>query len=302
MQMKKLPENYKVSIITVNYNQAALTEKLLYSLRACNYDHLEIFVVDNASQEDASCLQELFPEIIFIRSEINLGFAGGNNLALERSTGDAVLLINNDTEVRPGFLEPLVETLLMRPDIGIVSPKIIFYDSDNLIQYAGTSAINTFTCRGTTRGYLEKADGNYNTVEETGLCHGACMLIRREVITAIGLLDPSYFLFYEEYDYCERAKRAGFLMYYNGTSSILHKQSMSVGKNTPLKAFYMSRNRIYFARRNFHLPARISSLLFYYAIALPKNVLSEWLKGRPENSRALLRGAFHPDAGTASAK
>lgn len=282
----------KISIITVNFNQAEVTQECLHSLRKISYTNTEIFVVDNASDLNQRIDPSEFPEVTFLQSEKNLGFAGGNNLAIEKAKGDFILLLNNDTIVPTDFLQPLIQTFKDHPDAGIVSPKIIYFNSNNLIQYAGTVAINPITCRGRTIGYKATDNGQYNMEYKTDLSHGACMLIKREVFEKIGLLESKYFLYYEEYDFCEMAKRAGFTIYFNGLSHILHKESVSVGKLSPLKAYYMAKNRVLFARRNFRNIEKLISISFYFFIAFPKNVFIETISGRYKNSLATIRGAF----------
>ncbi len=280
----------KVSVIIVNYNQANVTHDCLRSLQNVTYPSLEIFVVDNASCQAQRIRPQDYPNVICIESDINLGFAGGNNLAIKKATGEFILLLNNDTEVTPDFLQPLVSLFSEYTDAGIASPKIIFH-STGLIQYAGANGINSFTGRGQTIGYNEEDKRQYDKIERTALAHGACMLIKRDVLNKIGLLHESYFLYYEEFDYCEMAKRAGFSIYYNGFSHIRHKQSVSVGKLSSLKAFYMAKNRILFARRNFKGLEKIASISFYWLLAFPKNVLSEMFAGRYKNSLATIKGA-----------
>lgn len=124
MHPEKLP---KVSIITVNFNQAAVTCQLLDTLRKVSYSNVEVWVVDNGSTEPAGHIAQSYPEVHFIRSEKNLGFAGGNNLALTQATGDYLMLINNDTEAPQDFLQPLLETFSQYPDAGIVSPRLLFF-------------------------------------------------------------------------------------------------------------------------------------------------------------------------------
>ena len=287
--MQGLP---RVSIITVNYNGEDVTCDMLESLRYVTYPNVEVIVVDNASPRDCSIIAERFPEVKLIRSQKNLGFAGGNNLGIKQATGDYILMLNNDTIVPPSFLEPMLETFAKNKNVGIVSPKIIFYYSDGLVQYAGTGKISTLTCRGKTNGSMQKDNGQFNYEAATELSHGACMMISREAINRVGLLDETYFMFYEEYDYCERIKKAGFDIFYNGKSYILHKQSMAIGKNSALKSYYMFRNRIYFSRKNFTGISKLLSVLYTFTVALPKNFISELVKGRSENSAAILRGSL----------
>ena len=286
--MNQLP---KVSIITVNFNQAEVTCDMLESLRQVTWPNIEVFVVDNASPKSCDVIKERYPEVHLIKSAVNLGFAGGNNVAIKEATGDYILLLNNDTIVPPGFLEPMLDTFARHPEAGIVSPKIVFFYSDNLVQYAGTNQISPLTCRGETIGYMQKNDAKFDVEYQTHLCHGACMMISREAINRVGVLDESYFMYYEEYDYCERVKKAGFKIFYNGHSNILHKQSVSVGVDSPFKSYYMTRNRIYFSRKNYSGFNKISSVLYNYMVALPKNVLKELVKGRVPNSIAIVRGS-----------
>jgi hypothetical protein len=285
---KKMP---LVSIVLVNYNQPEVTEACLLSLEKISYKEVEVFVVDNGSKVDNLIDESKFPGVHFIRSEKNLGFAGGNNLALRIAKGDYLMLLNNDTEVPADFLQPLVETFNRFPDAGIVSPKIKFFYSDNLIQYAGTSEINPFTCSGSTFGYKEFDDGRYDTENKTDLAHGACMIFSRKLMDEIGYLPEEYFIYYEEYDYCMMARRAGYSIYYNGLSWIRHKQSVSVGVFSPLKAYYMAKNRILFVKRNFKPFQKVISLSYYYLLALPKSIVNETFAGRHRNSLAILKGA-----------
>jgi len=131
-----------VSIITINYDQSRITCELLNSLKGITYPEVEIIVVDNASPtDDPGIIKDSFPEIVFIPSEKNLGFAGGNNLGIRVAKGKYILLLNNDTEVDPGFIEPLVAKLESDPLIGAVSPKIRFHHTPDTIQFAGYSPL-----------------------------------------------------------------------------------------------------------------------------------------------------------------
>jgi GT2 family glycosyltransferase len=282
----------KVSIILVQYNQQHLTKACLDSLSRITYPNYEIFVIDNGSTNSSIEQMTHTPQIRWINSAINLGFAGGNNLALQQITEGHVLLLNNDTVVPAGFLEPLVATLINHPEAGIVSPKIKYFNSNDIIQYAGTGEIHPFTCRGTTRGFQEKDRGQWDEEIPTGLAHGACMLISRNVLDRIGNLYEGYFLYYEEYDYCLRARQAGFQIYYNGLTHILHKASMTVGMESSLKCYQMARNRILFARRNFSAGQSLASVTYYYVLAMPKKILRELLALRFDNLLAVIKGSI----------
>lgn len=263
-----------VSIVSVNYDQPEVTCEMLASLEKVTYSNFETLIVDNASPtKSPNIIKEKYPEIQLIISKKNLGFAGGNNIALKQAKGDYVLLLNNDTEVKPDFLESLVELMESDKKIGIVSSKILYFYEDNVIQYAGASPINPITSRGSHYGYKEIDNGQLDEVTETAYPHGACMMIRKSVLEELGLLYEGYFLYYEELDFAERVKRAGYKIYFQPNSSILHKESISTGKNSPLKTYYMNRNRLLFVRRNRSGITLFLGGIYFFLIPLPKNTI-----------------------------
>lgn len=281
-----------VSIITVNYNQANVTLALIDSLRKISYACVELIVVDNGSEEDCSFIKLDFPEVQLIRSEENLGFAGGNNLGIVAASGDYLLFLNNDTEVPEGFLEPLVNMFTLHVDAGLVSPRLLYYYSDNIIQYAGARKISPYTGRGSKIGIGEKDSGQYNQSRESDLGHGAAMMVPRSVIEETGLMPDIYFLYYEEHDWCEAIKRKGYKVYYCGESTVLHKESISVGKMSALKSYYMARNRLLFMRRNTGGMVRILSMMYYLFLAAPKALIHYLLKGEKRLFQAYAKGLF----------
>jgi len=272
--MDTKPQLPMVSIVSVNYDQPEVTCEMLASLRKVTYPNFETLIVDNASPSTSpDSIKENYPEVELLISKKNLGFAGGNNIALKQVKGDYVLLLNNDTEVKPDFLESLVDLMESNKKIGIVSSKILYFYEDNTIQYAGASPINPITSRGFHYGYKEVDKGQFNEVTETSYPHGACMMIRKTVLEELGLLYEGYFLYYEELDFAERVKRAGYKIYFQPNSCILHKESISTGKNSPLKTYYMNRNRVLFLRRNSTGIPFLLAMLYFFAISLPKNIL-----------------------------
>jgi GT2 family glycosyltransferase len=289
-----MPSNDKplVSIITINYNGRKLTEDLLKSLDKITYPKVEVIVVDNASKESLDGLETDFPAIKLLKSEENLGFAGGNNLGIKHAKGAYFLLINNDAEADPGFLEPMVERMQSHPEIGIISPKIVYHFAQDTIQYAGGKPISLTTGRGSFIGSKAKDDGTYDTSGYTDLSHGAAMMIRREVVEKIGMMPDFYFLYYEELDYCEAVKKAGFKLWYEAKSRVLHKESMTVGKLSPLKSYYMNRNRVAFLRRHAEGWRRRFSILWFVFISLPSQTIRFFIKGQLNLISPMFKGAF----------
>lgn len=268
-----------VSIISINYNQSGVTMEMLESLRKVTYSNIEIFVVDNASPSDSpDVIKEKYPEVNLIKSEENLGFAGGNNLAILQSKGEYILLLNNDTEVDPGFLGPLVDKLRQNPEIGVVSPKIYFHHTPGMLQFAGISEINPFTVRNTGWGYGKKDDPEFEKDRESFFAHGAAMMVPRKVINEVGLMAAIYFLYYEEMDWAKRIRNAGYKVFYVHNSFVYHKESISTGKNSPLKTYYMNRGRLIFLRRNTKGWMILPAMFFQFLVSAPKNTFTFALK------------------------
>ncbi len=267
-----------VSVITINYNEVEMTARCLERLQALTYPNVEVFAVDNASAEgQAAALAERFPEVTVIANDTNDGFAGGNNVALRQARGRYILLLNNDALPEPGLLERLVATMEARPAVGIASPKIVFADGEGdgepaRIQYAGSAPINPYTGRSHTVGYGAPDDGRFDESGRTHLAHGAAMMIRRSVFEDVGLLCEEYFLYYEEHDFTERAKRAGHAVYYEARATVRHEASASVGRHSPLKAYYMTRNRLLYLRRNVGGVAFVLSALLFWLVAVPRRL------------------------------
>lgn len=272
-------ESPLISIITVNYDHPDVTCALLESLRNITYPNIEVIVIDNASpNDDPSVILKLYPEIIFIQSSVNLGFAGGNNLGVRKAQGKYLLFINNDTEVEPGFLEPLVAKCESDAKIGAVSPKIKFYYQPDTIQFCGQAPMNNYTMRshGIGHGVIDK--GQFESDSRTHFVHGAAMMIPMSVIKEVGLMPECYFLYYEELDWCASIKRAGYQLWYVHNSTILHKESISTGRLSPFKTYYLNRSRLLYLRRNIKGINFFIALLYQILVAIPKNLTVFLLK------------------------
>ncbi|MEZ4957596.1 MAG: glycosyltransferase family 2 protein [Saprospiraceae bacterium] len=291
---KSLENNPLVSIITVNFRQSAVTCDLLRSLRKISYPNTEVIVVDNGSQFDATPdFKKELPEVKVLISEENLGFAGGNNLGIQASKGEFLFFINNDTEVEDG----LIENLLKRfdsPAIGAVSPKICYFDSPDIIQYAGFSDINPLTGRNKTIGKGEADHGQYDTARPVPFAHGAAMMVRSAVVEKVGEMPENYFLYYEEIDWCMQIRRAGFEIWYEPAVRILHKESLTTGKESPLKMYFLTRNRITFMIRNYQGYKLAAFLVFFYLISLPKNLVLLLLGKEYSLLKTFIKGASDP--------
>lgn len=280
-----------VSIITVNFNHSHVTDAMLDSLFAKNtYAPTEIIVVDNGSTVNpVPAWKAKYPTVKFIRSEQNLGFAGGNNVGIKAATGDYLFFVNNDTEFTEGLVEALVATLEQHPECGVVSPKIRYYDQPDTLQYCGFTPMDYYTCRNKCIGQYEKDNGQYdNLTGETGYIHGAAMMMTRTAMEKTGLMPENYFLYYEEMDWCEMFKRAGYTIRVNMQALIYHKESISVGAKSALKEYFLNRNRILFIRRNCSFITRGIFWTYFLCVVTPRNILS-YIKDKQPFTGILLK-------------
>ena len=162
-----------------------------------------------------------------------------------------MLVLNNDTEVDPGFLAPLLEEAARRPDAGALSPKILFADPPDLIWFAGAEYDPRSGYNGRHRGYREHDDGRFDTVVETGRVCGAAMLVPREVLEKVGMFDPELFAYSEDTDWSLRAREAGYRHYVVPASRVWHKVSAaSGGESSPTALYYDLRNALVVAERH----------------------------------------------------
>ena len=301
-----MTEEKIISIITINYNGLKDTCELMETL-PLDDTSIEVIVVDNASQQDeASVIEQRYPQVKVIRSSENLGFAGGNNLGIEASCGKYLYFINNDTllslqgnavaNTKHGMqpeLRYLVERLESDPQIGMVCPKIRFTWGENLIQFAGYTPLSRVTLRNNAIGFNESDYGQYDTAHPTPYGHGAAMMVRREAIDKAGMMPTCFFLYYEELDWSMMIRRAGYTIWYEPTSTIYHKESQTTGQASPLRTYYITRNRLFFVQRNSPLPWRFLSYLYLIFVAGLKAILKDLLTKRSDLARATLRGLWH---------
>ncbi len=280
-----------VSFITVDFNGFEATCALLRSLQehisSCKW---EVIVVDNASKTDeAARIKELFPWAVTIRSERNLGFAGGNNLGIREAKGDFLFFVNNDTEFFSDGVDSLCKVFEQYPDCGMVCPKVKFFNDKRLIQYAGYTPMKQVRMRNDMVGYGQVDDGSFDTPAATSFPHGAAMMVSRKALDDVGLMPECYFLYYEELDWGSHFIENGWAIRYEPACTIYHKDSLTTGADSPLKTFYMYRGRQIFAYRNFKGLSRIGSIAFTRLFAVPKKAITGLLHGKPDIAKAAFR-------------
>jgi GT2 family glycosyltransferase len=282
----------EVSIITINYNgledTCALIETIPFN------ENMEVIVVDNASKnQEAETIAQRYPQIRVIKSGQNRGFAGGNNLGILAAQGKYVFLINNDTFFKDFKVQTLIDRIESSPKIGIVCPKIRFAWNDNPIQYAGYMPLSKVTVRNSAIGFGEDDHGQYDTAHPTPYAHGAAMLIRRDAIEKVGLMPECYFLYYEELDWSMMFSRAGYQIWYEPKCTIYHKESQSTGQNSPLRTYYLTRNRLLLVQRNPLEFSKTLAYLYLIGVVAIRDILKHTLTGRFGLLKATLQALWH---------
>ncbi|MBE2904513.1 glycosyltransferase family 2 protein [Anoxybacillus flavithermus] len=257
--MKQITDK-DVAIIILNWNAYDDTFECLKSLEHLTYPYFHVFLVDNASQDNSfDKLQEDYKEgkfnvpITFIQTGANLGFAGGNNVAIKEAYNQGYQyfwMLNNDTVVDPNALTPLVEALEKDKQVGIVGSKIYYYGT-NKIWFAG-GKVNTWTGATKHIGIKEEDIGQYDRQSEVDYITGCSLCFRKEVIENVGYMFEDYFLYYEETDWNIRARQNNWSIKFVPDSIVFHKISASSGGEenpAPYVGYYDIRNSLVFIKR-----------------------------------------------------
>lgn len=279
----------KLSIITINYNGLKDTCELIDSIPF--NDELEVIVVDNASKKDeASVISAKYPQVIVIRSPQNLGFAGGNNLGIKAARGKYLFFINNDTIFKEFNIQALIDRLESSPKIAVVCPKIRFSWGNHPIQFAGYTPLSKITVRNQAIGFGEEDHGQYDIAHPTPYAHGAAMLIKREAIDKVGQMPECYFLYYEELDWSMMFTRAGFEIWYDPACTVYHKESQATGQNSPLRTYYIVRNRLLLVKRNWNGVTKYLTYTYLLGAVGLRDIVKNALTGKWDMLKATTNG------------
>jgi GT2 family glycosyltransferase len=244
-----------VAVIVLTWNQRELTIACLDSLAALDYpaECLRIIVVDNGSTDGTvQAIRERFPRVVILENNENLGFAEGNNVGIRHALqGDAeyIMLLNNDTVVAPSMIKELLLVAEADPRVGIVGPKMLYFDQPDVIWCAGNQL--DWRRGESIRLQAEQPDERLEEFpKEVDFITGCAICLRRQVIEQIGLLDSRFFIYYEETDWCIRARAAGWRVVYVPCARLWHKVSAAMGVTSPATDYYMNRNVLLFLAKN----------------------------------------------------
>lgn len=256
----------KLAIVTVDYNGHKDTYDYLKSVAQLNTVNLEILnlVVDNGSETSLKDTIEKFPNVTWMQTGKNLGFAGGFNRGMKYAKewgADYVLIINNDTILPDkSLLHELIGVFEKNKNAGLVSPKIRFApgyefldkyrpeDKGKVLWYAGGS-FDWNNVRSLHHGIDEVDKGQFDKVQKTEFISGCCVLIKREVLDKVGYFEEKLFAYYEDSDWVERIKRAGYEQWYTGKTFIYHKVSQTAGIGSSWSDYLITRNRLWFGMK-----------------------------------------------------
>lgn len=238
------------SIIIVTWNALHHLKTYLPSVWEYSHHQAEIIIADNAST-DGTCdwVTDRFPEIRVVSLEKNFGYCGGNNRAAEYARGSNLLFLNNDVEVTPGWLDPLLAQFRNNPQTIVLQPKIRSWTDRTSFEYAGAAGgfldrhVYPF-CRGRIFETLEIDTGQYDTVSDIAWASGAAMVIRKEHFKNSGGFDESFEFHMEEIDLCWRLKNQGYQIQFCPESLVYHLGSGSLPADSLRKTYYNFRNNL----------------------------------------------------------
>lgn len=252
---KTAEKSASVWAVVLGYNGVELTLASLASLQNDPYPNLTVLFTDNGSRDDSVArVQAEFPRVKVLIIPDNIGFARGCNAGMAyamQQGADYVLLLNNDIKADSQMVSKLVAAAEADPKVGIVIPKIYYYEPGNVVWSAGCRLISRFPARIALNDTPAADDGRYDDLKSVELATLCAALIRRQVIDELGLLDPNFFLLWEDYEYCTRVRRAGYLLRHVPDAHLWHKVSMTIkeGKPSPFSMRYRGRSKSLFVRK-----------------------------------------------------
>lgn len=282
----------QVAVVILNWNGKKFLSEFLPSVAATTYPHATIYVADNASTDDSmNYVEEKYPEIKTIYNSGNLGFSGGYNEALSKIKADYFVLLNQDVEVTPGWIEPLIEQMEKDTSIGACQPKLRAFHHKEFFEYAGASGgwIDRYGytfCRGRVFKTLEKDKKQYDDNQAIFWASGAALFIRAKLYFEAGGLDEDFFAHMEEIDLCWRLQRMGYKVMICPQSEVYHVGGGSLPQGNPQKTYLNFRNNLMMLYKNLH-PEERSNILFSRKLLDGIAALKSILSGHPEEFKSI---------------
>lgn len=273
-------KNPLIGVVVVTYNSSDTIVACLDSVLTAQYQHKKIVVIDNASTDTTQeIIHEKFKTISFIENKENVGFSAANNLGIQKLLKDEceyILLLNPDAEIQQELFENLLK-LFRQKSVGIGGCAIVYPDL-NRVWFAG-GIFNKLFCYTRHRKLNKSVESLDNGVHDTDFVTGCCMLIRRSVFEKIGFLDSSFGFYFEDVDFCVRAREAGFICRIIEKPLVLHRVSFSSGvagsnRLTAFKAYFYGRNPFFLIKKHMKGVSVVSAFFGQFFIRLPFHALS----------------------------
>jgi GT2 family glycosyltransferase len=289
--MSTLPS---VAVVILNWNGRSFLEKFLPSVCQSTYGNLQLIVADNASTDDSvAFVRAQYPKVQIIQNPSNNGFAGGYNEALQHVKADIYVLLNQDVEVDPGWIEPVVNLMLRDHHIAACQPKLLAYHDKARFEYAGAAGgwmdILGYTfCRGRILYRTEEDHGQYNDEQDIFWASGAALFIRSAAYHEMGGFDADFFAHMEEVDLCWRLQRAGYRICYCPESVVYHVGGGSLPQGNPRKLYLNFRNNLMMLWKNLH-PADRWIVLFQRFFLDVLAAFKSLAQGKPKDMAAIYR-------------
>ncbi|ASZ14246.1 glycosyltransferase family 2 protein [Chitinophaga pendula] len=283
-----------VAVVILNWNGKHFLEKFLPSVCRSTYGHLQLYMADNASTDgSAEYVRTHFPQVKVIQNPDNNGFAGGYNQALQHVEADIYVLLNQDVEVEPGWIEPVIAQMQQDERIAACQPKMRAYHEPERFEYAGAAGgwmdILGYTfCRGRILYTTEVDEGQYNDAQDIFWATGAALFIRRHCFYEVGGFDADFFAHMEEVDLCWRLQRAGYRVCYCPGAQVYHVGGGSLPQGNPRKLYLNFRNNLMMLWKNLHPTDRwiiLVQRVFLDLLAAVKSLVS----GKPRDMTAIFR-------------
>jgi hypothetical protein len=278
-----------VGIVTVTYNSESVIHDFLQSVISQSHSAFLLYVVDNASVDRTLSLLLDYrdPRFRIIRNTENVGIAEGNNIGIRAALRDgcsSVLLLNNDTVFEADLLSKLLGGL-QDLDCDMIVPKILYFAPPDKLWCAG----GTFSrWRGCSRhlGFNKKDDGKYDEPKTISFGPACCMLLRSDVFSRVGFMDPKYFVYFDDTDFCLRAYRAGAKLMYLPAARLYHKVSSLIGYRSEIALRFVTRNHVYYVMKNFR------PWVLYYLPICQIHVIRRSLQMKTMRAFMLMQRAF----------
>jgi GT2 family glycosyltransferase len=299
MDSSDILQHPHVAVVILSWNGRVYLEKFLPSVVATTYPSYDIIVADNRSTDDSvAWLKQYYPNVRIIDTGGNLGFAKGYNAALKQVTAEYFILLNQDVEVAPNWLEPLVNAMEQDSDMAACMPKLRAFHHRSHFEHAGAAggyldALGYPFCRGRIFDQVEEDNGQYDQSQEVFWASGAALCIRPELFRRFQGFDEDYFAHMEEIDLCWRLKRAGYKIGVVPASVVYHVGGGSLKKEDPRKIYLNFRNSLSMLYKNldfvelvWKLPLR---MLVLDVVAFMKSVI----EGKWKEALAIVKADWH---------